>query len=105
MIRDIVQECPAKNNLKILRGVSRCHLANKKSKNYSAVTVYIGNHKKKVRVQIISATQYATNIRLGFKIADNGKNIIQLYVCLREWRDVNLEYHSIVCFISEGNGM
>nr|DAR83420.1 MAG TPA: hypothetical protein [Caudoviricetes sp.] len=27
-----VQECPAKNNLKILRGFSRYHLANKKSK-------------------------------------------------------------------------
>lgn len=31
----MVQECLAKNNLKILRGVSRCHPANKKSKNYS----------------------------------------------------------------------
>ena len=31
--RDVVQERLAKNNLTILRGVSRCHLANKKSKN------------------------------------------------------------------------
>lgn len=27
LFRDMVQECLAKNNLKILRGVSRCHLA------------------------------------------------------------------------------
>nr|DAI78428.1 MAG TPA: hypothetical protein [Caudoviricetes sp.] len=32
------------------------------------MTVYISNHKKKVRVQIISATQYAANKRLGFKL-------------------------------------
>lgn len=27
LLRDMVQECLAKNNLTILRGVSRCHLA------------------------------------------------------------------------------
>ena len=34
----------------------------------NTVTVYISNHKKKVRGQIISATQYAANKRLGFKL-------------------------------------
>ena len=34
----------------------------------NTVTVYISNHKKKVRGQIISATQYAANKRLGVKL-------------------------------------
>jgi len=34
-----------------------------------SVTVYIRNHKKKVRVQIISATQHAAYKWLGFKLS------------------------------------
>lgn len=85
----MVQECLAKNNLKILRGFSRCHPANKKSKNWflkgsEQLPFLLGREMFEMNYCYIQQTYYDDNPGLT-KILDQfdeSKHGIRTHLCL-----------------------
>ena len=82
----MVQECLAKNNLKILRGVSRCHLAKKKSKNFkgSRNASYFTGDKSMIQFCYILDnyyTDYPDLVKI-LDIDDDSKHNVRTHLCL-----------------------